>query len=96
LLKLSKAAPAKVTGDKFVDRANTAVYALTTLTRPALTFLFVLIYAGIKYAQYLMLMHSGACSMEAVTGIWAEGDNELIAAIVSFWFGSRTISRTFK
>ena len=60
--------------------------------RPIVTYLFILTFIGIKAAGFYMLVHiEGAAVYEAIMAINSENFQAIVAAIVSFWFGSRAL-----
>ena len=72
------------TGVKWVDGYNGMV-------RPTLTLSFFALYAGVKGAQFYMLLDAGVAS--SLTSLWTDEDWGIWGAIVTFWFGNRTLNR---
>ena len=77
-------AAARPTGVKWVDGYNGMV-------RPTLTLSFFALYAGVKGAQFYMLLDAGVAS--SLTSLWTDEDWGIWGAIVTFWFGNRTLNR---
>lgn len=74
------------------------VDALAGTVRPVLTYVFFLMYAAVKVAQYHVLTanvlpwHSVSLSQIAVS-LWTEDDMALFTAVIAFWFGQRALGR---
>lgn len=70
---------------------------LRASVRPVLTYAFFSVFV---YIKLLVLYHAmyvdGTKGVELLPLIWDEGTEALFAAVVAFWFGSRTISRSRK
>lgn len=66
------------------------VDALSGSVRPVITYIFFLLYGGIKATQGFLLcgMLSGP---EIVLTLWHPEDQALFAAVMSFWFGQRSL-----
>lgn len=86
-----------LTGIRWVD-------ALSTSVRPVITYSFFLAYIVVKYAQFQALgsmdplpwMSSADGAQKwfsIVVGLWNEEDQGLFAAIMTFWFGTRTYNK---
>lgn len=66
------------------------VDALAGTVRPMLAYGFFLLYATVKLVQLSLL--AGPWQMPAL-GLWQEEDQALFAAVVSFYFGQRAMSK---
>ncbi|MFZ4124585.1 MAG: hypothetical protein ACOYJ2_00745 [Rickettsiales bacterium] len=72
------------------------VDALAGSVRPTITYLFFLLYALTKWAQYQLLVashQSPVASAEAIILLWTQDDMAIFTAIIAFWFGQRMIAR---
>ncbi|MEM7198211.1 MAG: hypothetical protein AAF352_07575 [Pseudomonadota bacterium] len=61
--------------------------------RPMVTYLFFILYASVKIAQYRLSLETGLTSMEAVAGLWTDVDSGIFSTIIAFWFGERLYNR---
>lgn len=71
------------------------VDAFSATVRPVLTYAFFLLYAGVKAANFWILMHilKDASWATVMQQLWGEMDMAIFAAIVTFWFGNRTFDK---
>jgi hypothetical protein len=76
-------AAARPSGIRFVD-------AINGLVRPLITFSLFALYAAVKVGTYILL-EAGFAS--GVTGLWTEEDTAIWAAIITFWFGNRSLNK---
>ena len=74
------------TGIKWVD-------ALNGVVRPLLTVSFFALYAAIKAAQFYVISGEGSDVASSLIALWGEEDWAAWAAIITFWFGSRTFNK---
>jgi hypothetical protein len=86
--------------NKRMQRTGVAwVDALGGTVRPVITYLFFLLYACVKIAQWRLLVvpslpwHEPLTSAQALVIIWTADDMALFTAIIAFWFGQRAISK---
>ena len=61
--------------------------------RPVITYLFFGLFAAVKIATLMHGMESGQDFYAAITIVWDEETQAIFAAIISFWFGSRAMSK---
>ena len=69
------------------------IEGLSSSVRPVLTYAFFLLYATVKIAQVLALRETGASWISGVLQVWGVEDETLLVAVLSFWFGSRAMTR---
>ena len=70
------------------------VDALRGTVRPVITYAFFLLFAAVKgSALYILITVEGMLIAEALPRIWDQETQTLWAAVVSFWFGSRTLQK---
>lgn len=75
---------------------NGFIVAYSASVRPTITYMFFLLYAAVKVAQFKMLLNpnfpwqQAAGFAQALVGVWTEGDMMIFEAVVGFWFGSRS------
>lgn len=66
------------------------INALRASVRPVITYLFFFLFCAIKIAAVHVMMNKGIPLETALPKIWDEETISLFAAIIGFWFGSRT------
>lgn len=77
----------QITGIWFIDFLNGSV-------KPVLTYLFMVAYLTVKYAQWQILKSIHVTDVwEIALQLWNAEDQAIWAAIISYHFGSRAISR---
>jgi hypothetical protein len=67
--------------------------ALSSSVRPTVTYLFVLMYAGVKLSTFVGSVVAGAAFGAALIAAWTEADQALLSGILNFWFLSRTFEK---
>jgi hypothetical protein len=78
---------------------NPVIDALSGSVRPVITYLFFMLYASVKVAQFHMAIDStlpwqvSVSYAQAIVSIWTPDDMALFASIVTFWFGNRTFNK---
>jgi len=77
------------TGVVWIDAYRSSV-------RPTITYAFFLLFIFVEISAYLSLTAAGISGLNAVQIIWDEETKALFAAVISFWFGGRAISRLSK
>lgn len=61
--------------------------------RPVITYLFFAMFAAVKTATLMHGMEQGQDFYMAINLVWDEETQAIFAAIISFWFGSRAMSK---
>ncbi|MEO5337244.1 MAG: hypothetical protein H7841_10165 [Magnetospirillum sp. WYHS-4] len=75
------------TGVKWVD-------ALAGSVRPVITYAFFTLFAAVKgSALYLLIAVEGVLLAQALPQIWDPETQALFAAVMSFWFGARSLAK---
>ncbi len=70
------------------------VDGLRASVRPLITYAFFILFAAVKGSGlYLLIVVEGLLIAEALPRIWDEETQALFAAVMSFWFGNRTLSK---
>ena len=70
------------------------VDSLRASVRPIITYAFFLLFAAVKgSALYLLIAVEGLLLAEALPQIWDPETQALFAAVMSFWFGQRALSK---
>lgn len=72
------------------------INALRGSVRPVITYVFFGLFVAIKVTALIALMNSGNDLGRSLSLIWDENTSGLFAAIMSFWFGGRSISKYMK
>jgi hypothetical protein len=85
-LREAVAAQGRASGVRWAD-------ALSTTVRPLVTYLFVLMYAGVKLSTFVGSVHSGMDFGPALLAAWSEADQALLAGILNYWFLNRTLEK---
>tara|TARA_R100001126_G_C4778569_1_gene125959 strand:- start:147 stop:611 length:465 start_codon:yes stop_codon:yes gene_type:complete len=77
--------------------AGTFINALRGSVRPIITYAFFSLFVAIKVTALLALMQNGGMGLTmALDTIWDDQTAGLFASIMSFWFGSRAVSKYYK
>ena len=70
------------------------VDGLRASVRPLITYAFFILFASVKGSGlYLLIAVEGLLIAEALPRIWDAETQALFAAVMSFWFGNRTLSK---
>ena len=85
-LKEAVAAQGRPSGVKWAD-------ALSTTVRPVVTYLFVLMYAGVKLSTFVGSVQTGISFGPALLATWTGADQALLAGILNYWFLNRTLEK---
>ena len=73
------------------------INALRGSVRPIITYAFFGLFVAIKVTALLSLMGNGGMDLTmALDTIWDDQTAGLFAAIMSFWFGNRAVSKYYK
>ena len=73
------------------------INALRGSVRPIITYAFFGLFVAIKVTALLSLMNQTGVSLNmALDTIWDDQTAGLFAAIMSFWFGNRAVSKYYK
>mgnify|MGYP003114611033 FL=1 len=78
--------------DRTID-AGGFINALRGSVRPVITYFFFLMFVATEIVIILKVLESGNDWMMAVDLLWTEETQGLFAAVMSFWFGSRAVSK---
>jgi hypothetical protein len=85
-LKEAVAAQVRPSGVKWVD-------ALSTSVRPTVTYLFMLMYVGVKLSTFVGSANAGVGFGASLLAAWTEADQALLAGILNYWFLNRTLEK---
>ncbi|MFN3980159.1 MAG: hypothetical protein ACK4SA_07240 [Caldilinea sp.] len=67
--------------------------ALSTTVRPVVTYLFVLMYVGVKLSTFVGSVQAGIGFGPALLAAWSDADQALLAGILNYWFLNRTLEK---
>ena len=87
-------------GEAFKEQSQTAqaagnvVAAISALVRPFVTYLFVIAYAAVKVAAFLIALEQNGDWKQVITTMWGVDDMAVLNMILSFWFVGRVYERT--
>lgn len=87
-------------GEAFKEQSATAqaagkfVAGISALVRPFVTYLFVLAYALVKVAGFVIALEQGGEWKAVLTSMWGVDDMAVLNMILSFWFVGRVYERT--
>ena len=100
LQELDKQADIKETEELYrhdkTDSGN-FVNALRGSVRPVITYAFFALFVAIKVTALMSLINQTGVSLNmALETVWDEQTAGLFAAIMSFWFGNRAVSKYYK
>ena len=72
------------------------INALRGSVRPVITYCFFALFVAIKVTALFALLEMGHEMGRALSLIWDDATAGLFAAIMSFWFGNRAVSKYMK
>ena len=87
-------------GEALKEQGSTAqaagkiVAGISALVRPFVTYLFVIAYATVKIAAFVLALDQGGEWKAVLTSMWGEDDMAVLNMILSFWFVGRVYERT--
>ena len=74
--------------DQTLTTDNSFISALRSSVRPVITYFFFFTFIGVEVSVIFSLVEP-----EMVDKIWNENTQGLFAAVLSFWFGNRAMSK---
>jgi len=74
--------------------AGKIVAGISALVRPFVTYLFVIAYASVKVAAFLIALEQNGDWKLVLTTMWGVDDMAVLNMILSFWFVGRVYERT--
>jgi len=66
---------------------------LSASVRPVITYAFFGLFAFVEISVYLALTAKGVAHIDALHVVWDDETKALFAAVISFWFGNRMMSK---
>jgi len=89
---LYRAAEPKITGVLWVDAV---LQAMNALMRPVVVYCYFFEYMLIKYATYLILTQGNMPWKDAILALWTDFDQSMLAGVMGFLFGNRSMQHWF-
>jgi hypothetical protein len=86
-------------GEAFKEQSATArsagkwVAAVSALVRPFVTYLFVMAYAAVKVAAFLIALEQNGDWKQVALTMWGVDDMAVLNMVLSFWFVGRVYER---
>lgn len=86
-------------GEAFKEQSATArsagkwVAAVSALVRPFVTYLFVMAYAAVKIAAFLIALEQNGDWKQVALTMWGVDDMAVLNMVLSFWFVGRVYER---
>lgn len=80
--------------DKNLDGGG-FVNALRASVRPVITYAFFLLFIGVEVSLLVAMLNDGTNMIEALPILWNDEVMAIFAAILSFWFGNRAVSKYY-
>ena len=70
---------------------------LRSSVRPVITYSFFLLFMGLKIATFVVLaQQAGQIDLNLISGLWDGNTSTLFSAIMSYWFGRRSIEKGYE
>jgi hypothetical protein len=79
--------------DIAISKDTSFMGQIRSSVRPVITYLFFSLFAAVKVSALMVAMNNTADFNTAVNMVWDEETQAIFAAIISFWFGSRALSK---
>jgi len=78
--------------DRYLIGSN-SIETLRASVRPVITYSFFGLFCFVKVAAILIMLGGGVPVGDMLNTIWGEEETVLLAAVLSFWFGSRITTK---
>lgn len=88
--------------EAFKEQSRTAqaagkfVSAISALVRPTVTYAFLVLYAAVKVAAFMIAMEQNGDWKDVLVTMWGSDDLAVFNMIISFWFVGRVYERSSK
>jgi hypothetical protein len=79
--------------DIAISKDTSFMGQIRSSVRPVITYLFFSLFAAVKVSALIVAMNNTADFNTAINMVWDEETQAIFAAIISFWFGSRALSK---
>ena len=72
------------------------IASLRSSVRPVITYAFFILFMGLKVATFIILAKElGSIDINLLSGLWDSNTSTLFSAIMSYWFGRRSIEKRY-
>lgn len=82
--------------DKSLTGGSKLIQSLRASVRPVATYTFILLFATIKITALYKFVSVGGQFLDGLLGVWDPETQSIFSAILSFWFGQRSIAKIHK
>jgi hypothetical protein len=88
--------------EAFKEQSRTAqaagkfVSAISALVRPTVTYAFLVLYAAVKIAAFMIALEQNGDWKDVLVTMWGSDDLAVFNMIISFWFVGRVYERSSK
>lgn len=88
--------------EAFKEQSRTAqaagkfVSAISALVRPTVTYAFLVLYAAVKVAAFMIALEQNGDWKDVLVTMWGSDDLAVFNMIISFWFVGRVYERSSK
>ena len=79
--------------DIAISKDTSFMGQIRSSVRPVITYLFFSLFAAVKVSALMVAMNNTADFNTAINMVWDAETQAIFAAIISFWFGSRALSK---
>ena len=99
LTAISEGAKADAAEGDSVRQHDTAINSsgflegLRASIRPVITYCFFFLFCGVKIAIVWIMIQRDHSPMDIVNAVWDQNTMAVFAAVLGFWFGSRSMTR---
>lgn len=78
---------------KIAEKAADWVTNMRSSVRPIVTYLFFAIFFFVEIVAAYVVLRQGGDIAQIVDTLWSESTQNIFAAIIAFWFGSRAVKK---
>jgi hypothetical protein len=99
LTAISEGAKADAAEGDSVRQHDSAIHTtgflegLRASIRPVVTYCFFFMFCGVKIAIVYVMLQKGYNPNEIINAVWDQNTMAIFAAIIGFWFGSRSMTK---
>lgn len=99
LTAISEGAKADAAEGESVRQHDTAIRTtgflegLRASIRPVITYCFFFLFCGVKVAIVYVMLQKGHNPTDIINAVWDQNTMAVFAAVLGFWFGSRSMTR---
>lgn len=81
----------KPTGKWWIDALQVFANVYNQTVRPTITYIIIGAWLALKFAMW----QQAGGTLDAIPKIWGEYESDFVSAVITFWFGNRSMLRTF-